>query len=234
MFEKDPLQTVRETRSLINLYDKWLFDEFKDFLGQRIIEIGIGHGNQLQHITDRELVLGIDTSSESIEYVRHQFQEFSNIAVVQVSVTDAQVLALGKHRFDTALSVNVFEHIDDYSLALNHTYQLLLPKGVFILIVPAHQWLFGKTDIAIGHFRRYSKNMLKSDLNKSGFEILKMKYVNMLGAIGWGVSSKILKKQVPPSSQLRLINSIIPLLRLIEKTIPAPFGVSLLCVAQRK
>jgi len=234
LFEKDPLQIVRETRSLINLYDQWLFDEFRRYLGQRIIEIGIGHGHQLHYMTDRELVVGIDTSSESVEYVRRQFQEFSNVDVIEASIIDEDVLFLGKHGFDTALSVNVFEHIENHRLALAHTYQLLIPKGVFILIVPAHQWLFGTIDEAIGHFRRYSKNIIKSEMKRVGFEILELKYVNILGAIAWGVNSRILRQRVPPPGQLRLLNVIIPALRLIEKVIPVPFGVSLLCIAQRK
>jgi hypothetical protein len=55
----------------------------------------------------------------------------------------------------------------------------------------------------------------------------------MLGAFGWLVNGRLLRRRVPPRGQLRLLNGIIPLCRGVERLCPAPFGVSLLSVARR-
>jgi SAM-dependent methyltransferase len=142
-------------------------------------------------------------------------------------------LALREERFDTAFSLNVFEHIEDDELALRHTHQLLQPGGALILIVPAHQWLYGPMDSSIGHYRRYTKSTLQSKLQKVGFEVVMQKYVNMLGGLGWFVNGGLLRRRVPPRGQLRLLNGVVPCLRFLEHLMPAPFGVSLLSVARK-
>lgn len=232
-FDEQLLHEVRESRLLINKADDWLFDEFKAHIGQRIVEIGCGLGNHFAHFLDRELLLGFDISAPSVQQVRERFAGHPNVRVAQTSITDPAVLALASERPDTALSVNVFEHIEDDRLALQHTFELLQPGGKFILIVPAHRLLFGPMDTAIGHYRRYTKAVLRERFREAGFEMVLTKYINMLGAAGWFVNGRLLRRQVPPRGQLRVLNRLIPLARTVERLIPAPFGVSVLAVGRK-
>lgn len=73
MESKEALQVVRERRLLIDEYDSWLVEEIKPFLGQRVIEVGCGLGNLLKHFVDRELVIGIDNSHETVAEVHRRF-----------------------------------------------------------------------------------------------------------------------------------------------------------------
>lgn len=233
-FDEKALHEVRESRLLIDKVDDWLFDEFKPFVGQRVLEIGCGLGNHFEHLLDRELLLGFDISEESIAEVRQRFAGRTNVRVACQSITDPGVLALAGERLDTALSVNVFEHIEDDVLAMRHTHRLLQPGGTFILIVPAHSFLYGPMDSSIGHYRRYTKHMLRERLDGVGFDVVKTKYINALGALGWLVNGRVLRRTVPPRGQLKLLNKVIPIMRSIESMIPAPFGVSVLAVAQKR
>jgi hypothetical protein len=52
-----------------------------------------------------------------------------------------------------------------------------------------------------------------------------------VGAIGWFFAGKILKCNVPPKGQLKVMNRLIPVIRSIESRYQPPFGVSLLTVA---
>jgi hypothetical protein len=88
-------------------------------------------------------------------------------------------------------------------------------------------------DRAIGHYRRYTKASARQLFRRLGFRVEKQKYVNVLGALGWFVNGRILKQQVPPTNQLRLLNRIVPVLRFLENTLPPPVGISLLTVARR-
>lgn len=232
-YDEKALQTVRETRLLLDEYDAWLFDEFEPYLGKRIIEIGCGMGNQIRHLLDRELVVGIDPSDSTISEIQQRFAGHSNFESFALSITDPQVLKLARFGFDTAFSLNVFEHIEDDDCALENTWALLQPNGMLILIVPAHAELYGTMDRSIGHYRRYTTNMLKGKLEKAGFRVVRQKYMNMLGAIGWLVNGRVFGRQVPPTGQLKMVNSLIPILRTVESHIVPPFGISLLSIAQK-
>lgn len=232
-FDEKALEEVREGRLLINAYDSWLLEEMEPFLGMRIVEVGCGLGNLLSNFKNRELAVGIDNSKRTIEVVKDKFSNFKNVLAFEYNIADSSVLSLKTLRFDTAVSLNVFEHIENDDLALNHTSLLLQPNGYFIFIVPAHQWLYGTMDKSIGHYRRYTKTVVKEKLERSGFKVISQKYLNTFGAIGWFINGKLFKQNVPPAGQLKIFNKIVPILKRIEKIFPPLFGITLLTVAQR-
>ena len=232
-FDEQALDEGRKSRLLIDRLADWLFEEFKPHVGQRVLEIGCGLGNHFDHFLDRERLVGFDLSADSVSKVQKQFKQHPNVRVLAISITDPDVLDLQEERFDTAFSLNVFEHIEDDELALSHTHQLLQPGGALILIVPAHQWLYGPMDLSIGYYRRYTKEAMGTKLRAAGFELVLQKHINMVGAFGWLVNGRMLRRTVPPRGQLRLLNGIIPICRGIEQHCHVPFGVSLLSVARK-
>lgn len=231
---EEALQVVRERRFLIDKYDSWLFDEIEQFLGQRVLEVGCGLGNLLMYLVDRQFVVGIETSPEVVKQATRNLAAFQNVSVLEYSITDPEILELQSMRFDSAISLNVFEHVEDDELAMKHTAKLLEPNAYFTLIVPAHKRLYGTMDRSIGHIRRYNKSLATRKLEKVGFVIVLQKYLNFLGALGWFVNGRILKRKVPPSGQLRIFNHIVPVIKTLEHAFPPPIGISLITVAQRK
>ena len=230
---QDSLQVVRERRLILNCFDRWLFDEIQPFVGQRIFEIGCGLGNLTNHFLDRELLVSVDISEKAVAEVNKKYSSFNNILVFQKSIIARDVISLKSYLFDTAISLNVFEHIEDDELAIANTHAILETNGKFILIVPAHPQLFGTMDSSIGHFRRYTKTEASKRMEKAGFRIIKQKYINLVGAIGWYVGGRLLRYQVPPEGQLKVMNSLVPLLRNFENKVNVPFGISLLTVGEK-
>jgi 2-polyprenyl-3-methyl-5-hydroxy-6-metoxy-1,4-benzoquinol methylase len=226
------LQQVRERRFLINRCDQWIYDETMPYLGQRVLEVGCGLGNLMRHLADRELVVGIDPDLDSIEHLRLLYSGRSNVQTYPLDICDPQVLELKASRFDTIVSLNVFEHIQDDMLALRHVRELLGTGGRLVLIVPAHSWLYGSMDRAIGHCRRYDKQLMTNKLAQTGFVPIVQKYLNALGTLGWFVNGRILRRRVPPSGQLRLFNLVVPFVQAAERRVPPPFGLSLLSIAK--
>lgn len=232
-YDEQALEAVRVGRLLIDRYDAWLFGEFSPYLGQRVLEVGCGLGNQIRHLTGRDLVVGIDLASSSVERVQQDYKDYPNIHAYTYSITDPAVLALSENGFDSALSLNVLEHVEDDQLALQHIYQMLKPGGKLILVLPAHMALYGTMDTSIGHYRRYNREFLRARLEKAGFRVLKDKYVNTVGAMGWWFNGRVLKKTVPPSGQLKLFNVIVPVLKTAEQIIPPPFGITVLSISEK-
>jgi len=232
-YKEEALSEVRETRLLLSRVDEWLYDEVTPYLGQRVLEVGCGLGNLLRHLNDRELFVGIDPDPATIERVRVDYAGQPNVRLYPLNICDPEILKFKTYGFDTIVSLNVFEHIADDECALRNVRELLESGGNLVLIVPAHSWLYGSIDSAIGHYRRYNKQLMNNKLRQAGFEtIIMQKYLNALGALGWFVNGKVLRRQTPPSNQLRLFNLLVPFLRGVEQVVSLPVGISLLAVAQ--
>jgi len=227
------LQQVRERRLLIDQVDLWLYEEVVPYLGKRILEIGCGLGNLARYLTDRELYVGTDLSSESVAAVVETFSSHPNMRAYVADVTDSTFTELAHLNFDTVISLNVFEHIEDDVLALQNTRKVLQPDGKLILVVPAHDSLYGTMDRSIGHYRRYSKRRMTDTLSHARLTCVRQRYINALGALGWLVNGRILGQEVPPSGQLRSFNHLVPLLKRLERSVNMPFGISLLTVASK-
>jgi SAM-dependent methyltransferase len=232
-YSEAALQRVREDRLLIDRVDVWLYEEIAPYFGQRVLEVGCGLGNFARHLLDRQLYVGIDVSPDSVAHMNEVYESQPNMQAFVDDVTDKTFLDLARFEIDTIFSLNVFEHVQDHVLALRHAKKVLQPGGTLILVVPAHDWLYGSTDRAIGHHRRYNKQSMADLLDKEGLTCVTQKYINALGALGWYFSGRIRKQQTPPSGQLRLFNVLVPFLKRFERILPVPFGISLLTVARK-
>ena len=70
--------------------------------------------------------------------------------------------------------------------------------GHLIILVPAHQKLFGKFDSAVGHYRRYNIDFFK--LNKfENTKIEKIIYLDLFGYILYFFNKIFYKEEVYPS-----------------------------------
>lgn len=233
-FSEAALQKVREDRLLIDAVDQWLYEEIAPYLGRRVLEIGCGLGNFARHLTGREFYLGTETSAESITHVEQLFVGHPNMRFAVVDATALSFTDFASNMIDTVFSLNVFEHIEDHVAALRNARAVLQPGGKLILVVPAHMRLYGSIDRAIGHYRRYDRQMMAELFQQVGLEGITLKYINAPGAVGWWVNGRLRKQDTPPSGQLRLFNRVVPTIKRVERAVPMPFGISLLAVAQRR
>ena len=121
----DPLEEVRRRRLIINRLDAWLYDEIRPYLGRRALEVGSGHGNLIQHMLDRDLVVATDIEPSSIELLSKKFAGYGHIHARVHDIrhpVDGELRAL---RLDTVVSVNVLEHIEDDVAALSNMADML-------------------------------------------------------------------------------------------------------------
>ena len=232
-FDQSALDEVRKSRLLLKHLDEWLVGLIKPYLGSRIIEIGCGYGNIIRHLSDRELVIGLDIDEPSVSYVNSQSYSAGNVQAYVGDVTEPEFLNFGSKNCDTAISLNVLEHIEDDELSLRQIRQILSPGGQLILVLPAHEYLYGTMDRTIGHYRRYTKDSLSRKLTRSGLSVRLQEYVNPVGAVGWWVNGRVLGRKVPPQSQLRLFNRIMPIVSRLEQMANPGFGLSILSVSEK-
>jgi hypothetical protein len=106
----------------------------------------------------------------------------------------------------------------------------LAPGGALLLLVPAHPHLYGATDRMLGHERRYRKRELRGCLARAGFTVGVVRHVNPIGALGWLVSARLLRRQEIPRASLALFDRTVPLIRHLDR-LRLPIGLSLWAVA---
>lgn len=75
---------------------------------------------------------------------------------------------------------DVIEHIGSDRSFMDLVHGLLVPEGLVYAAVPAHSWLWSSSDEAARHFRRYSRESIRT-LFSPGFDILYM--TGLFGAL---------------------------------------------------
>ena len=80
-------------------------------------------------------------------------------------------------------SLNVFEHIQDDSVALREIRQKLKPGGTLLIYVPAFACLWTSLDEKLCHYRRYTKKTLRRLVEQEGFVVEDARYADSLGFI---------------------------------------------------
>jgi SAM-dependent methyltransferase len=213
-------------------YNAWLLDRARPYLGRRVLDVGAGLGTVTEMLAQgRELVVALEPDPEFVQLLRERFAAVDNVRVV-----DADVTALGGDSlpgdFDSAVCLNVLEHLPDDVGVLRTLRQQVRPGGRLLLLVPAHPFLFGSLDRALGHERRYSERSLRALLEQAGLAVETLRHVNAVGAIGWLVSARVLKREQIPAASLRVYDLLVPLLRGLDR-IELPIGLSLWAVTRR-
>ena len=215
-------------------YNAWLHGRFEGHLGQRILEVGSGVGNQTRFFDDRERVVASDIEAHYVRELKAKYGGRSNVRVASfrfpLSVADRDDLLAEK--VDTIVCLNVLEHIEDDRGTLADFAKVLPPGGRLALLVPAMPSLYGSLDVHLRHHRRYDREPLKALVTEAGFTVEKIRYLNRIGVAGWWLNSRVLKRRVLPKGQLAAFRWLLPLLAAEERSEPS-FGMSLLVLARR-
>ena len=231
--EVEALTSTLNQLSSIDRYNQWMYEQFAASLGHRVLEVGSGTGNITQFLLteNREVV-----ATDIVPNYRQELQtKFSHHPKFRLSTFDLDRIIepeFKKNPFDSVVCLNVLEHIEDDLFALRQIYEALKPGGKLSILVPAHQFLFGAFDDAVGHYRRYNKASLSSRLIEAGFQVESLKYFNAAATLPWFVNGRLLKRNYLPNDQVSLADKLVPLLRL-EKFFGPPFGISVIAVAVR-
>jgi SAM-dependent methyltransferase len=212
-------------------YARWIFAFLEPYLGWDILEVGAGHGTFTELLARRDArVVATDLSERCTAVLRQRFSAKSNVEILR---GDTSVSAR-RGPFDTAILINVLEHIEDDDLALQHLRDSLKPGGRLALWVPAFQGLYADFDRRVGHFRRYQRSGLGAQLVRAGFTVVDIRYANAIGAMIWWVVARQLGATPTGRHSVGAFDRyLIPIIRRLESRRPPPFGQSVFAVAAR-
>jgi len=198
--------------------------------GKKILEAGCGSGSLFKFLLAEKFdVTGTDYSEKLLNMAR---KKNLPINLFQADLTDESLWKKYESTFDSVVSSEVLEHIDDDLKVLKIIFSTLKPNGVLVLDTPAFNFLYSPLDKKIGHYRRYTKKTLREVLEKAGFEVEEIRYWNLMGFFGWLTSFKLLKKDFSVVNRSWIGNLLGSWLKL-ESKITMPLGLTVLVKARK-
>lgn len=154
-------------RSRYRLFKKIIAQESKSLQKVKLLEVGCNNGifikmlgnlNKFQ-ITGSEIYLkGLLIAKKHIP----------NVEFIQLDITTP---VLKDNSYDLITAFDVLEHIERDDLAIANIFNMLKPRGKFIVSVPQHKFMYSDFDKFLNHQRRYTRQELVQKLIASGFKI---------------------------------------------------------------
>lgn len=200
-----------------------------------LADLGCGTGLMMEELSHFGEVSGIDASEVSLEFCRKRgLKNLYHSPVTKLPFQDESL--------DAVTLLDVLEHVEDQKKALDEIHRVLKKEGLVLITVPAYQFLFSYWDKMLGHFRRYNQQDLTKILLNNGFVIKKISYLNFF-LFGPAVLLRLTKKalnQKENSDFVKLPPLVNGVLKKVYQTesrflnkISFPFGLSLICMAQK-
>lgn len=211
-------------------YNRWLIERALEHVRGRVLDLGAGTGTLTRLAADAaDEVVAVEPDGDLVPVLRARVADKPNVTIVQAAAESLDALPYAG--FDSIVCLNVLEHIDDDEAALKVIRRVVVPGGRLVLLVPAHPFLYGEIDRTVSHHRRYAVREFEALLERSQFEVEDLRLVNPLGAIGWFLASRVLKRTHVPEAPLAVYDRLVPLLRALDRP-RLPFGLSIWAVAR--
>ena len=105
--------------------------------------------------------------------------------------------------------------------------------GTAVVLVPCGPKLFGTLDEVLGHCRRYTEQQLVAVGQSAGFKVERVLKFNRTGVIAWWLNGKILRRRTFGLAQIRLLNLLTPLFRVLDPWLPLP-PLSLIAIFRKE
>ena len=206
-----------------------------------LADCGAGTGTFAAEMMPHCRVVAIDDHDESMALARRK------LGSERVQKGSCTSLPLPDHSVDVLTALDVIEHVEQDGGALAEFARVVRPGGIVVITVPALMMLWSDWDVALHHFRRYTRPTLLNLVSPDLFEIVHCNYVNVAAfplvllvrkwrALKAKFGAKI-DSRSEDSIPARPVNAVLrwSFVKLAcQNTIRFPAGVGLLAVLRRR
>jgi 2-polyprenyl-3-methyl-5-hydroxy-6-metoxy-1,4-benzoquinol methylase len=183
---------------------------FSEYLGSRVLEVGGGLGQISDVLIDDDIdLVTLEPDAHLFGKLKEKYDHLSNPEVQNLTVEGLLVEGKLAAEFDSAIYVNVLEHIADDNSELVNVGKLLKTGGNVVIFSPALPILYGTMDGLSGHFRRYTKSELIDLVRDSGFEVIRVEYFDFVGIFPYFFMYRFLKVRTIGSGGMFVYDNII-------------------------
>jgi|SRR5579884_452447 len=206
------------------------------------LDAGCGTGFNVVHLSTRTLnpVFGLDISADAVRFTAKRGLR----RLCQASVTD---IPFQSETFDLVTSFEVIcqGQPPPVEAGLREMRRVLRPGGFLFVRVPAYRWMRSSHDVDVDTTRRFTRPEFQGIVSQAGLHVEWISYANCflfpavlarraLKRVGLGEGSDV--RAFPPA--LAWLNSVFRgtlgvEAELFRHNIPLPFGLSIVCLAQK-
>ena len=167
--------TELEAFDKAHIWRKYIYHRIKKFLKKDILEVGAGIGSfTINYLSEDINATLTDPDTHNSSVLKEKFSNNNNVKVFKCFVNEI------KEKFHNILYLNVLEHIEDDVGEIEQAIEKLNTGGTLIILVPAHQKLYGNLDKAVGHFKRYDISFFENLFLQREFELLKRIFLYLM------------------------------------------------------
>jgi SAM-dependent methyltransferase len=218
-------------------FNKWMYSAICPYAYDNILEIGSGLGNISKYfILNGDTITLSDIDEYYVDFLKKEFQRFPNVKgylSIDLQKKDFKMSYPGlAENFDSVFLLNVLEHLEDDSYAIQNCRYMLKKNGILIILVPAYSFLFSEMDKQLNHYRRYTAKKLADKIRKEGFEVQKSFYFNAMGITAW-LYGKLMKHKSLPHGEMKFYNKLVPIGKVLDKLFFNKIGLSAIAVAKK-
>jgi len=214
---------TRQSIGRARRFRRWVLSQFDGYLGPTIIEVNAGPGHTTAHLLSSEKLLVTDSDPVHVATLRRRFGQLENVYVQ----LHAGTLADG---WSTAILFDGLQRVPEPKELLAEVANLVASGGHVLIQVPADSALYGPTDEAAGHVRRFDRGQLDDLIRSAGLECVWLKPFNRLGRVGWRLHHATGRTAIS-AAQAKGFDLLVPLAKVWERAAPGP-GLSWVAVAR--
>ena len=141
----------------------------------KVMEVGCGVGGNVEMLSARGSLLGIDFHEPAVKYCQSAYPEAT---FVHADILDLDIASFGT--FNSIFMLDVLEHLSEEELVLEKLKAILDEEGHLVITVPAYNFLWSKHDEFVHHKRRYTKKRVVALLSNSGYTVDYATYFNSI------------------------------------------------------
>ncbi len=197
-------------------FNLWMGDTLRPYIGDRVLEIGAGIGTLTNQFIPRAFYVASDINPYYLNYLRSYSYGKPYLRVLKINAGHPDHFRGLEGQFDTAMMINVLEHVPDAQMALRNLWAALEPGGRAVILVPQHPALYGSLDEVLEHRERYTVTKLEQELTEAGFRVAEVFDFNRFSVPGWWLNGKLLRRKKFSRVQLKAIETFLPALRRID------------------
>lgn len=188
-----------------------------------VLDFGAGTGDMasriLPYVSD---LIAIEPDAELARVISGRGLKVADLADIPIESVDV------------VYSFNVLEHIQDDKEIAQRLVSRLRPGGTLILYVPAGPNLFSEFDKRIGHFRRYTRDLLNELVEGLELTQVDVRYHDPIGYWAAYLYKKFDNSGQVSLSMIRFFDTVVfPLSKLMERLFRLGFGKNLSLVGKK-
>jgi glycosyltransferase involved in cell wall biosynthesis len=208
-------------------FRRWILEQFAEHLGQSVLEVNAGPGHTTSHLLNRDRLVVTDSDMVHVETLRRRFGRLENVTVDYADFDTGQPEISG---VDTVLLFDGLQRSVEPKQLLARIAISVNSGGKILIQVPAGRDLFGPTDKAAGHVRRFDRSDVEDLIRGAGLEEISIQSFNRLGAAGWRLHHALGGGSIS-TAEARSFDLLVPVARMVDSS-GVGSGLSWLAVAR--